>query len=210
MKANVNITLALLAITSLWAVLYYPVGYIVLTGAAAAAAYAATGDYTAPLGVVIFMILLRTLGAILKPAPADPVGYSREGFQAKDPITIHQRIVKEKVAAPPVNTVTGVLESPNILGNLHVSQVNASEEGFTNSTQPAPNSMSAPAIPTPAESSVPQPTSTDAGVRMNPALIGGEDQASVETAMTNKGSALYAPAAADGAATGGSGPAPFN
>ncbi len=82
--------------------------------------------------------------------------------------------------------------------------------GFANSTQPAPNAMSGPAIPTPAESSMPQPTSTDSGVRMNPALIGGEDPTSVETAMTNKGSALYAPAAADGAATGGSGPAPFN
>jgi hypothetical protein len=204
MKANVNITLALLAVTSLWVVLYYPIGYIVLTGAVAAAAYAATSDFTAPLGVVIVMILLRTLGNILKPAAP------REGFQAKDPITIHQRIVKEKVPAPPVATVTGVLESPNILDAMHISQVRPGEEGFTNSTQPAPNAMNAPSIPTPAESSVPQPTTTDAGVRMNPALIGGADPNSVETAMVNKGSALYAPAAADGAATGGSGPAPFN
>ncbi len=206
MKASVNTTLALLAIVSLWVVMYYPVGYIVLTGAIAAAAYAATSDLRAPLGAVIVMILLRVLGDILKPA-----GAKREGFQAKDPITIHQRIVKEKVPAPKkVDAITGVLESPNILGNMHVSQINAAEEGFTNSVQPAPNAMSMPSIPTPAESSVPQPTSTDAGVRMNPALIGGEDPASVDTAMTPKGSGLYAPAAADGAATGGSGPAPFN
>lgn len=209
MKANVNITLALLAVTSLWVVLYYPVGYIVLTGAIAAAAYSATGDFTAPLGVVIAMILLRTLGNILKPAAAEPVGYSREGFQVKDPITIHQRIVKEKVAQPKVDGVTGILESANILDAMHISQVRPGEEGFTNSTQPAPNSTNAPSIPTPAESSMPQPTTTDAGVRMNPALIGGADPNSVETAMTNKGSALYAPAAADGAGTL-SGPAPFN
>jgi hypothetical protein len=205
MKASVNTTLALLALVSLWVVLYYPVGYIVLTAAIAGAAFAATGDLKAPLGAVLVMILLRVLGDILKPAAP------REGFQAKDPITIHQRIVKEKVPAPQkVDTITGVLESPNIMDNMHISQIRPGEEGFANSTQPAPNAMSGPSIPTPAESSMPQPTSTDAGVRMNPALIGGEDPTSVETAMTNKGSALYAPAAADGAATGGSGPAPFN
>ena len=205
MKASLNITLGLLALFSAWVVIYYPVGYIVLTGAAAAAAYAATQSFDAPLGVVIVMILLRTLGDILKPA------VPREGFQARDPITIHQRIVKEKQPAPKkVDTVTGVLESPNILGAMHISQVRPGEEGFTNSTQPAPNAISSPSIPTPAESSVPQPTTTDTGVRMNPALIGGGDPFAVETAMTQKGSALYASAAADGASTGGSGPAPFN
>jgi hypothetical protein len=207
MKASLNITLGLLALFSIWVVVYYPVGYIVLTGAVAAAAYAATRGFEAPLGVVIVMILLRTLGDILKPAASRRA----EGFQAKDPITIHQRIVKEKQPTPKkVDSITGVLESPNILGAMHISQVRPGEEGFTNSTQPAPNAISSPSIPTPAESSVPQPTTTDASVRMNPALIGGEDSMAVETAMTQKGSGLYASAAADGASTDSSGPAPFN
>lgn len=206
MKASLNITLGLLALVSLWVVLYYPVGYIVLTGAIAAAAYAATQGFEAPLGVVVVMILLRVLGDILKPATN-----RREGFQAKDPITIHQRIVKEKQPTPKkVDTVTGILESPAILGSMHISQVRSGEEGFTNSTQPAPNAISSPSIPTPAEASIPQPTTTDAGVRMNPALIGGDDPLAVETAMVQKGSALYASAAADGASTDSSGPAPFN
>ncbi len=209
MKASVNTTLALLAIVSLWVVFKYPVGYIILTAAVASATYLATEDLNAPLGAVIIMILLRVLGDILKPAPKS-WGPS-EGFQVpkKDPISIHQRIEKEKQPTQKPDVITGVLESPQVLGSLHISELRPNEEGFTNSTQPALNTLNSPSIPTPSESSIPQPVSSDANVKMNPALITGEDPAAIETAMTNKGSALYAPAAAESGAVDASGPASY-
>ncbi len=207
MKVKLNTTFGLLVITSLWVLFKYPIGYAILTAAIAVAAFMATDDMAAPLGAVIVMIVLRILGDILKPAPK--AWQPTEGFQAKDPITVHQRIEKTKQVTKKPDTITGVLESPNILGNLHISELRPNEEGFTNSTQPALNTMNSATIPTPAESSMPQPVSTESSVKMNPALITGEDPAAVETAMTNKGSNLYAPAAAESGAVDASGPASY-
>lgn len=207
MKVKLNTTLALLAVAALWVVYKYPVGYIILTAAIATAAFMATEDMNAALGAVVIMIILRVLGDILKPSPKS--WGPTEGFQAKDPITVHQRIEKTKQKLTKPDTITGVLESPNVLGNLHISELRPNEEGFTNSTQPALNTMNSTTIPTPAESSVPQPISSEGSVKMNPALITGEDPAAVETAMTNKGSNLYAPAAAETGAVGAAGPASY-
>lgn len=207
MPATIKTTQILLGVLGAWVVFKYPVGYILLTTAVAAIAYIATSELTASLGAVIVMILLRVLGDLLK--PAKPAWGPSEGFQAKDPITIHQRIAEKKQPVKKADTITGVLESPSILGNLHISELRPNEEGFTNSTQPALNTLNSTTIPTPAESSMPQPVSSDAAVKQNPALITGADPAAVETAMTNKGSALYAPAAAETGSVGGAGPASF-
>lgn len=207
MPASVSTTNILLGVLGAWVLFNYPVGYILLTAAVAAVAFIATSEMKAALGAVVVMILLRVLGDVLK--PAKPAWGPREGFQAKDPITIHQRITEKKQPVGKPDTITGVLESPSVLGNLHISELRPNEEGFTNSTQPALNTMNTTTIPTPAESSMPQPVSSDAAVKQNPALITGADPAAVETAMTNKGSALYAPAAAETGSVGGAGPASF-
>jgi hypothetical protein len=205
MKASLNITLGLVALLSIWIVFMYPVGFIILSACVGVIAYVVTSDFATVFGALLLMVILRVLGDILKPA----VGGRKEGFQAKDPITIHQRIVKEQVKPKKVDAITGILESANILETQPLGSLHPSEEGFTNSTQPAPNAM-LPPIPTPAESSMPQPTTTDAGgVKMNPALITGADPAAVDAAMTTKGSNLAAPVAANMGSVDGSGPAPY-
>ncbi len=211
MKATLNITMALLGISALYIVFYYPLGYAILTASIAVVAYLMSGELTAALGVAVFMIFLRWIGNVLQPvaAPRVAAAAGKEGFQAKDPITIHQRITKEKVKAPPVRGVTGVLESPNILGSLHIGTLSREEEGFTNSTLPASVNAPTTGIPTPAESSVPTNANSDSAPMSNPALITGADPEAVQTAMVNKGSALSnGPAAANMAATT-SGPAPY-
>lgn len=213
MKTSLNITMALLGISALYIFFYYPLGYAILTASIAVVAYLMSGEMTAALGVAVFMIFLRWIGNVLQPvaAPASRVAAAagKEGFQAKDPITIHQRIAKEKVKAPAVRGVTGVLESPNILGSLHIGTLSREEEGFTNSTLPASVNTPTMGIPTPAESSLPANANSDSAPMSNPALITGADPEAVQTAMVNKGSALSnGPAAANMAATT-SGPAPY-
>lgn len=215
MKASLNITLGLLGAASMYMLFYYPVGYIILTAAIATVCYVLTMDLAAPLGAVIFMIVLRWLGTILQPVSAKR---GNEGFQdaagpntsvaPKDVLTIHQRITKQKAAAAPkVSEPTGVLESPKILGSYQVGSVLPEEEGFTNSTLPANANGPVTTIPTPAESSVPQNVSPDAAPMSNPALITGEDTEAVDTAMTAKGSALNAaPLANTGAMMTGAAP----
>jgi len=212
MKATLNITLALLGISGLYIFFYYPLGYAILTASIAVVAYLVTNEMTAALGVAVFMIFLRWIGNVLQPVAAAPTkrvdAAGKEGFQAKDPITIHQRIAKAKTTAAPVRGVTGVLESPSILGSLHIGTLSREEEGFTNSTLPASVNAPSTGIPTPAESSVPVNASPDNAPMSNPALITGADPDAVQTAMANKGSALASPAAANMAATT-SGPAPY-
>jgi hypothetical protein len=215
MKATLNITLPLLGVSGLYIFFYYPLGYAILTASIAVVAYVMTNELTASLGVAVFMIFLRWIGNALQPITSSSAAArvaaaaGKEGFQAKDPITIHQRITKEKSAVPPVRGVTGVLESPSILGSLHIGTLSREEEGFTNSTLPASVNAPSTGIPTPAENSVPANGSPDTAPMSNPALITGADPDAVQTAMVNKGSALAnGPMAANMGATT-SGPAPY-
>jgi hypothetical protein len=115
----------------------------------------------------------------------------KEGFQPKDPISIHQRIAKEKndvSSKLKVPVITGVLESPEILSSLQISKVGSAEEGGPMETQAA--SMKAPEIiPTPMELS---PSSSDAKAPLmaNPPLQNGPDTTGVATALATKGSTL--------------------
>lgn len=216
---TVPTSLILLGAALLYVLFYYPVGYIILTVAIAVIAFLVNRDYTTPLGVLIMMIVIRTLGDLLTPkpkmakpyaedfqAPAKPA--TKEGFQAKDPISIHQRIAKQRVTLPPVDSVTGVLESPDILDNFKVGAVSAIEEGFTNSVQPASLAATPAPMATPAESSMPRGNSPDAAPMSNPALITGPDPVGVETAMANKGTALNTAPAGNMSSTT-TGPAPY-
>ena len=216
---TVPTSLILLGAALLYILFYYPIGYIILTVAIAVITFLMNRDYTTPLGVLVVMIIIRTLGDLLTPkpkmatpytedfqAPAKPV--AKEGFQAKDPISIHQRITKQRVPQAPVDSVTGVLESPDILDNFKVGKVSAIEEGFTNSVQPANLAANVAPMATPAESSMPRGNSPDAAPMSNPALITGPDPVGVEMAMANKGTALNAAPAANMSATT-NGPAPY-
>jgi hypothetical protein len=116
----------------------------------------------------------------------------REGFQAKDPISIHKRIEKNKAAAPlnpKTATITGVLESPEILDSLQISPVLPAEQGGAKHTLPA--TLKAPEIiPTPPELT-PTSTSVEHAPSANPFLQNGPDIEGIFTALIAKGTALF-------------------
>jgi hypothetical protein len=200
MKAVLNIKLGLLAITSVYALYAFPIGYSILVACFAVISYVVTYDLSAPLGTVIIMIIVRWIGNVLKsskdgfqstPPAKIPPPKKTEGFQAKDPISIHQRIAGQKKVAPKAGEPMGVLESPDILDNVHISDIKGGEEGFTNETVPASLNMTNQHIPTPAESSMPNSMGATPAPMANPALIGGRDLEGEYTATnTLKGSSL--------------------
>ena len=223
MKAFLNIKLGLLAVTSAYALFAFPIGYSLLIACFAIISLVITSDLAAPIGVVIVMILLRWLTNVLKPSkdgfqdvisapPAKiPAPKKTEGFQVKDPISIHQRIVAQKKPESKDSSLTGILGSPDILDNYHVSDIKAEEEGFTNSTMPAPLNMTNVPIPTPADSSMPRNMGATPAPMENPALIGGRDLEGEYTATnTLKGSALVTNASSNASATNMGTPAAYS
>ena len=190
MKSDLNITLGLLGVTSLYVLFFCPIGYTLLTVSFAVMAFVVTGDMKAALGAVVLMIFLRWFGNVMKPQPKIVVkATTQEGFQAKDPITIHQRIAAQKKDVPKVRDVTGVLESPEILDSMHIAPLKAEEEGFANMTMPALANSNTP-INTPDESSMPAKPSPDTTPMSNPYLQNGPDAEAVNTAMTPKGNSF--------------------
>jgi len=222
MKAVLNIKLGLLAVISAYALYAFPMGYSLLIACFAIISFIMSSDYSAPIGVVIVMIIVRWLGNVLKPSKdafQDAVGVppakipppkKTEGFQAKDPISIHQRIASQKKTVVKGGEPTGVLESPDILDNFHISDIKSGEEGFTNSTIPASLNMMNEHIPTPADSSMPKAMGATSGPMENPALIGGRDLEGEYTATnTMKGSSLVTGDSSNTGATNMGVPAPY-
>jgi len=116
----------------------------------------------------------------------------REGFQPRDPISIHQRIETNKTGSPlkpKTATITGVLESPEILDSLQISPVLPAEQGCAMNTLPAPV-KAAEIIPTPPELT-PTSTSVENAPLSNPVLQNGPDNESMFTALIAKGTALF-------------------
>jgi hypothetical protein len=116
----------------------------------------------------------------------------KEGFQPRDPISIHQRIEDNKNGSPlkpKTSTITGVLESPEILDSLQISPVLPAEQGCAMNTLPAPV-KAAEIIPTPPELT-PTSTSVENAPLSNPVLQNGPDNESMFTALIAKGTALF-------------------
>lgn len=146
------------------------------------------------------MIALRFLTNALKPSVSGfqntqpkkkAEGEQAEGFQARDPVSIHQRIVgvkKDLPLKPKLSQVTGVLESPEILDSMQISQIE-SDEGASSVTLPASLKGNV-SIRTPPEGSVARNASPDHALRGNPFLQNGEDDTAVSTALSKRGSEL--------------------
>jgi hypothetical protein len=113
---------------------------------------------------------------------------NREGFQPRDPISIHQRITANKTAGPlkPKSpAVTGVLESPNILSSFEIRTVAPEERGAAARTMPAAVKENF-RIRTVEEATMPQKDS-DAKPIMAPFLHNGADEEGEEMALLRKG-----------------------
>lgn len=197
--ARVGIESAVLAVALIFALYTFPTKYMIATTTLAIVVFLLTKSFTPVLGVVVGAILLRVFIDYYNPdirAKADasttPSMYTvnTEGFQPKDPISVHQRIASNKGEAPlkPTSNITGVLESPNILNALQLSEVVPSENGSSRMTLPA--SVKAPEIiATPAELT-PQMSESQVPMIANPMLQNGPDTDSISTALVPKGTAL--------------------
>jgi hypothetical protein len=141
------------------------------------------------------------------------VGAPMEGFQARDPVSIHQRIhdVQQPAPlAPKVHGVTGVLESASILDNHPLQGMQElANEGVPGASIPA-SAKARVLIYPPSENSVPAPKeSFFGGPKDNPYLQNGQDRLAEEVAHAQRGTDLHAEedsGSLEGVATG-AGPA---
>lgn len=188
--------LVLSTVLALYVVIAFPSGYLLLTAVMAVLAFLFTKSYFGVLGVLIVMIVLKFLQGALLPT-IESSGYGTingpkggikgaEGFQPKDPVSIHQRLVSDKKGQPlqpKVNQVQGVLEAPSILSSLQISQIDSFENGVPAETLPATVGVNEK-IRTPTEGFVPHVPSPDLGApRGNPYLQNGEDEEGVKRAL---------------------------
>jgi hypothetical protein len=198
MKVKTDTELILAGFGALYVVLMFPQGMLLLTGIVVVSVYLYTSSMKNVVGTFILMILLNFLTKLLKPEPMatlSPLTNKKmlvpEGFQVKDPVSIHQRIEgtkKGQPLQPKVSQVTGVLESPQILDSLQISQID-SDEGASMRTLPA-SLIGNVSIRTPSEGSIAREVSPDLALRGNPFLQNGEDDTAVSTALSKKGSEL--------------------
>ena len=183
----------LLAVFFLYGLVSYKRNYLLVTTAIAVVAYMVTKSIHVAVGVLIGSFVLFQFNNVMAPAPIrqEPVGYS-EGFQAKDPISIHQRIKAAHVAPATQPMITGVLESPEILDNLQIAKLD--EAGAARRVQPAGAKGAAEPIPTPKDSADELPASGSYERRVpiaNPPLQNGPDNQGILTALIAKGTALF-------------------
>jgi len=113
---------------------------------------------------------------------------AKEGFQARDPVSIHTRIEGVKQAPPKKKEPTGVLQSPEILDNtpLLIEGMDG-EPGM--STPASINSRNM--IYPPSEESIPSMNgSRDMPPMANPVLQNGQDPMSVGVALSPSATGL--------------------
>jgi len=212
MKVKMEIILSFLA--ALFAMYSFPTGYLALTAVLTIVAFCVTESHDAVLGTLVVMIFLRVITTVLEPTSSKPsygaiggpvggpvVGVV-EGFQPRDPVSIHQRLAEDKQVAPKVDKIFGVLESPNILNSLQISGIPDGEQGASSKTMPAvPGAYET--IRTPAEGIVPNIFSQDITPRGNPYLNNGPDNLAIDTALVKSGTKLQGGADIAGVSVGG-------
>jgi hypothetical protein len=194
MKVKAEVIVATLM--AVYAVIAFPPGHLLLSAILSMMAYLFTESAYSVIGVLVIMILLRILKIGLVPTvesrgygavggPTGPV-VGTEGFQPKDPISIHQRLASSK-RIQTGGEVQGVLEAPEILNSLQVSKIDSTEQGQSSRTLPAVVGLSQP-IRTPAEGFVPNVPSPDKGAPRTNRFV--EEEGDTEAVMTALGKNL--------------------
>lgn len=120
-----------------------------------------------------------------------------EGFQARDPESISQRIEMSRGPAPfapKIASPTGVLESPDILNNVPLQPIEElMADGQPGASIPASAKARVMIYP-PAEGFVPAAgLSQEVAPMVNPYLQNGEDHEGVNTALIPKGTDMPSP-----------------
>ena len=182
--------------------------------------YAVSKSLVGSLAVLALVVLMRDANRLFfgKREPMGvmeggaTIGAPMEGFQARGPVSVHERIEEVKQPgplAPKVHGVTGVLESASILDNHPLQGMQElANEGVPGASIPA-SAKARVLIYPPSEDSIPAPKETAfLEPKNNPYLQTGQDRLAEEVAHAQRGTDLYAQdsGSLDGVA-GGAGPA---
>jgi hypothetical protein len=200
---------ALLAVFAAYLSIGQSMQSILLILAVAAAVRMYTKDSILALVAAILIALIQSINGMSRPyramgidkqalsAEASTRGFeaaATEGFQARDPVSIHERIAAAKQVQGKVQTITGVLESPSILDNVPLKPM---QELTSDATPGASIPASAKArviINPPAEGFVPAPKGSEERLlKRNPYLQNGEDDDGIEAALISKGTDMTEP-----------------
>ena len=221
-----NLLSGLIVLLAVYAIYALPLGTALLSIGGAAIVFALTKSKMFAAGVIVIGIMSNSLnGPTVRPtavavsvplpvAPTAPVPVAApvEGFQARDPVSVHTRLETVKIPAPlapKVQNITGVLESANILDNSPLMAMDSlAHEGVPGASIPASAKARVLIYPPPEDSVPVSKESIMNGMMSNPYLQTGQDRMAEEVARAEKGTDIYAEDAStlQGVATG-AGPA---
>jgi hypothetical protein len=204
-----NVTVGLLVATTAYSLYAKSLSTTLTAVGLAAVVFALSKSFIAALVVLVLAVFMKDINKLIMPKK-EPMGV--EAFQARDPVTVQERLEEVKTAAPlapKVQAITGVLESASILDNTPLQGMQElANEGVPGASIPA-SAKARVLIYPPSEDSIPAPSESVALTpKDNPYLQTGQDRLAQEVAMAQKGTELYAQdsASLDGVA-GGAGPA---
>jgi len=196
-----SMELVVLAGFAVYIYMYFSTNAMLATVVIAAGASVYMKSPRVAIGVCIAAVIFQVASSFLEQKPLVVVDSETlsesvatvEAFQPRDPVSIHQRIAMNKRTeplAPKLDNVTGVLESPEILDSLHLTDLSPSEMGGSHKTVPV-GVMATEPIRTPAEATLPPIDTPDKAPMPNPYLQNGPDSNGILTALINKGTALF-------------------
>jgi hypothetical protein len=201
-----NVTVGLIVATTAYSLYAKSLGTTLTAVGLAAVVYALSKSFISALVVVVAAVFMKDINQLIMPKP-EPMGV--EAFQARDPVTVQERLEEVKTVAPKVQAITGVLESASILDNTPLQGMQElANEGVPGASIPA-SAKARVLIYPPSEDSIPAPSESVALTpKDNPYLQTGQDRLAQEVAMAQKGTELYAQdsGSLDGVAAG-AGPA---
>ena len=201
--------LAAMALVTAYAFYSQNLGVSLTAIGVATIVFAVTKSLVASLTVLALAVFMKDLNRMFFPK-REPMGI--EAFQARDPVSIQDRLEQVKNTeplAPKVQAITGVLESADILDNTPLQGMQElANEGVPGASIPA-SAKARVLIYPPSEDTIPAPQeSLFLTPKDNPYLQTGQDRLAEEVAHAQKGTDLYAQdsASLDGVAAG-AGPA---
>ena len=226
LQSVLPVVIVLLAAYNLYA---NKLGSALITIGLAAVVFALTKSKVAFATILLLGAFQQQLMGLFRPTLVSYEQFKdiQEGFQVRDPVSVHTRIesvktgepLAHKNALPPdynilnssaqkLNTVTGVLESASILDNTPLMGMEQlAKEGVPGASIPS-SAKARVLIYPPAEESVPAVKREAMNPKDNPYLQTGQDRLAEEVAQAQRGTDLYAADSAEFEGVGaGAGPA---
>lgn len=179
---------AAVVLVSLYIVYSKPFATALATIGLSCILYAVSRSYELVLALLVLSLFIKDINRLISPK-REPVGI--EAFQVNDTSSVHTRIESVKQDAPlspPVENVTGVLESITVLDKEALLPMEIlAKEGVPGASIPASAKARALIYP-PSELSVGRPNgSLNSNPVANPHLQNGEDREGVETSLFERG-----------------------